>query len=236
MTSHCARTFPEDFGLGNFFKAITQVRQESQRAMFQMRKEDPKPKEKEKNVHGRGRPAKYIKPVIENFKRTKAGFKLVQQEVKRLLVDQTKKIPHKAMMDVNEEKVSFTQNGSTNTIKLTELLTKAPHFFHFLFDHSQEARVWTSGSQVVDRGSSPDVCFILFSGCICFVVVALAFHGIPGFVSIISIKFEVSSALKDGSTKELSGLVAQIASLKLPGNALEPDDVEDDPDGPEDSD
>ena len=131
MTSHCARTFPEDFGLGNFLKAITQVRQESQRAMFQMRKEDPKPKEKEKNVHGRGRPAKYIKPVIENFKRTKAGFKLVQQEVKRLLVDQTKKFPHKAMMDVNEEKVSFTQNGSTNTIKLTELLTKAPHFFPF---------------------------------------------------------------------------------------------------------
>ena len=89
---------------------------------------------------------------------------------------------------------------------------------------------------MVDRGSSPDVCFILFSGCICFVVVALAFHGIPGFVSIISIKFEVSSALKDGSTKELNGLVAQIASLKLPGNAVEPDDVEDDPDGPEDSD
>ena len=51
MTSHCARTFPEDFGLGNFFKAITQARQESQRAMFQMRKEDPKPKEKEKNLH-----------------------------------------------------------------------------------------------------------------------------------------------------------------------------------------
>ena len=67
---------------------------------------------------------------------------------------------------------------------------------------------------MVDRGSSPDVCFILFSGCICFVVVALAFHGIPGFVSIISIKFEVSSALKDGSTKELNGLVAQIASLE----------------------
>lgn len=68
-------------------------------------------------------------------------------------------------------------------------------------------------------------------------VVALAFDGISGFVSIISIKFEVSSALKDGSTKELNGLVAQIASLKLPGNPLEPDDdVEDDPDGPEDSD
>ena len=51
MTSHCARTFPEDFGLGNFLKAITQARQESQRALFQMRKEDPKPKEKEKNLH-----------------------------------------------------------------------------------------------------------------------------------------------------------------------------------------
>ena len=51
MTSHCARTFPEDFGLGNFFKAITRARQESQRALFQMRKEDPKPKGKEKNLH-----------------------------------------------------------------------------------------------------------------------------------------------------------------------------------------
>ena len=48
--------------------------------------------------------------------------------------------------------------------------------------------------------------------------------------------FTVSNAFKDGSTKEMSSCVAQRASFKLPGNPLEPGDVEDDPEATEDSD
>eukprot|EP00435_Cladocopium_sp_Y103_P022614 s3656_g5.t1 len=78
---------------------------------------------------GRGKAKKYIKPCPDNFRRTKDGAKLVQQEMKRLLEEQAKMYPHKAMLSPDQSHVRFTHSGTNKQIPLDELMEKAPGFF-----------------------------------------------------------------------------------------------------------
>jgi hypothetical protein len=98
---------------------------------------------------GRGKTAKYIKPCPDNFRRTKQGDKLVRQELKRLLEEEAKMFPHKAMMNADQSHVLFTQSGTNKQITMEELMEKAPGFFSVYFttirkkaDYGQKVYSW----------------------------------------------------------------------------------------------
>ena len=108
----------------------------------------PKPKAQAKS---KGRPPRYIRPIPENFQRTKKGTKLIKQELQKILDLQTKLFPRKSMFDVNKENVRFTKAGSNQSIKISDLLTKAPIFFSKFFgtikrklDFGQRVHRWFS--------------------------------------------------------------------------------------------
>ncbi|CAL1133760.1 unnamed protein product [Cladocopium goreaui] len=157
--------------------------EDAQRALNYLKVEFKKAGCKEKKVVAKGRPSRYIKPSIDNFRRSKKGSALIRQEVKRLLVDQAKAFVKKPMLDPNEEFVRYSEHGKATQIKLTALLEKAPMFFSIYF---------TNIRKKIDFG-----------------------HRVHKWL------VEVSTALKDGSTIPLNGLVAQIASVKCVSNPLE---------------
>ena len=107
--------------------------QDAQRALNYLKVEFKKAGCKEKKVVAKGRPSRYIKPSIDNFRRSKKGSALIRQEVKRLLVDQAKAFVKKPMLDPNEEFVRYSEHGKATQIKLTALLEKAPMFFSIYF-------------------------------------------------------------------------------------------------------
>lgn len=71
----------------------------------------------------------YVKPVPENYRRSRNGAKLIRQEMKKLLDDEKKMFPRKAMISADGETIRYSKNGQTETILLSTLLEKAPHFF-----------------------------------------------------------------------------------------------------------
>ena len=74
------------------------------------------------------REPKYILPIVDNFKRTKQGYKLMAQELVRLVVEQAKRMPQKALLDVNGEKISYKHEGKHGMMTIEELKTKGPVF------------------------------------------------------------------------------------------------------------
>ena len=102
--------------------------------MVWLKAEVPVQKEKRGTKRGRGRPNQFIKPVAENFKRTKAGARLVQQQIRRLLDEQQKMFPHKPMWSVDKDSIRFTDKGETHTIKCKDLMEKSPVFFSTYFN------------------------------------------------------------------------------------------------------
>lgn len=75
------------------------------------------------------RRTKYVKPVPENYRRSKNGAKLIRQEMRKLLDDEKKMFPHKAMISADGETIRYSKNGQTETILLSTLLERAPSFF-----------------------------------------------------------------------------------------------------------
>ena len=120
--------------------------------MVWLKKEMPPKEEKRGTKRPRaGRPQQYIKPVAENFKRTKQGNRLVQQQIRRLLDEQQRVFPHKPMWTVDKDSVRFTDKGQTHTIQCRDLMQKAPVFFSTYFatirkklDYGHRVHKWLS--------------------------------------------------------------------------------------------
>lgn len=194
--------------------------QDAQRALNYLKVEFKKAGCKEKK-QAKGRPSRYIKPCIDNFRRSKKGSALIRQEVKRLLVDQAKAFVKKPMLDPNEEFVRYSEHGKATQIKLTALLEKAPMFFSIYF---------TNIRKKIDFGHRVHKWLVEVAWCYFSVrffdrfwnVFSDRIFPVNGFfVEKKNEQLEVSTALKDGSTIPLNGLVAQIASVKCVSNPLE---------------
>jgi hypothetical protein len=74
------------------------------------------------------REAKYIQPIVANYRRTKKGCALMRQELKRLLETQAKRMPGKALMDCEEKKVDYEYQGRKGSISVEKFLLKGPEF------------------------------------------------------------------------------------------------------------
>lgn len=100
--------------------------------------------------------AKYILPVVANFRRTKQGRRLVAQEMDRLLQLQATKMPSKSLLDVKGVNVKWASQGQSGSITLEELKFKAGHFFDEYFTEIRTKVIF--GSRVhgwlteVDKG------------------------------------------------------------------------------------
>ena len=81
----------------------------------------------------RQRPSKYIVPKVENFKRSKAGSRLVRQEVLKLVDEQARLCPGKVMRTIDGKNVRYSSSGRVESITLDVLLEKAPGFFSSFF-------------------------------------------------------------------------------------------------------
>ena len=79
------------------------------------------------------RAGKFIEPLAMNFKRSKKGDKLVQQEVKRLLDKQKSLFATKPMWNAGVSEVRYTDNGETKSISTKMLMLQAPLFFSLFF-------------------------------------------------------------------------------------------------------
>ena len=105
--------------------------QESLRALAYLEKEfkeEPEPKKRS------ARAAQYIQPSVENFRRTKAGGRLVVQELRKILDTQCKMYPHKSFWNVDSTAVKFKDaKGDSCEICTSELMSKAPAFFSIYF-------------------------------------------------------------------------------------------------------
>ena len=84
----------------------------------------------------RQRPSKYIVPKVENFKRSKAGSRLVRQEVLKLVDEQARLCPGKVMRTIDGKNVRYSSSGRVESIALDVLLEKAPGFFSSFFGGS----------------------------------------------------------------------------------------------------
>lgn len=101
--------------------------------LFRLRKESEDEKKQPKLPVKRGRGPKFIQPMVKNFKRSKAGERLIVQEVRRLLEKQKALFPTKPMADVDFSNTRFTDHGETKSISYTLLMQKAPRFFDSFF-------------------------------------------------------------------------------------------------------
>lgn len=107
--------------------------QDSRRAIVAMNQsegqdENPVPKHPYKK-----REAKYIQPIVANYKRNKRGVALVRQELKGLLVLQGKKMPSKAMMDCEGKTIEYQYQGRSGSITVEKFLLKGGEFFDAFF-------------------------------------------------------------------------------------------------------
>lgn len=107
------------------------VLQESMRALAYLKKSQTEQPASKKRVAGAPR---YIQPIVANFKRTKAGGRLIVQELKKLLDGQMRMFPHKSFWNVDQSMVSFKDaKGEQSQIAADDLMLKAPHFFSLYF-------------------------------------------------------------------------------------------------------
>ena len=105
--------------------------QASARAIVALSEEQQE--EVKKKPGGGKRGPKWINPVAANFKRTKQGRALMVQEVTRLVHHQSKVMPNKAVLDLNNKEVSWEYKGDSGCISVQELCHKAPIFFDHFF-------------------------------------------------------------------------------------------------------
>ena len=93
---------------------------------------------------------KYIPPTTENFKRSKKGFQLMVQELRKALEDQAKRMPSKSLLNTDKTKVAYKHQSQKGTIDMRTLLKKAPPFFGRLLRwHAQTNRVCHQGAGLV---------------------------------------------------------------------------------------
>ena len=78
-------------------------------------------------------PKKYIEPLVENFRRTKKGDRLVQQEVRLLLELQNKHFPAKPMLSPDGGTVRYTVEKVAHSVPMQELSAKIGSFFSSFF-------------------------------------------------------------------------------------------------------
>lgn len=90
---------------------------------------------------------RYIVPCVENFRRSKAGFRLIAQELRRLLKEQARTMPEKALLDHNGTNVQFAYQGKKGTVTLAELEAKAGHFFASYLIQVKKKVLWGSRVQ-----------------------------------------------------------------------------------------
>ena len=76
---------------------------------------------------------KYIPPTTENFKRSKKGFQLMVQELRKALEDQAKRMPSKSLLNTDKTKVAYKHQSQKGTIDMQTLLKKAPLFLDAFF-------------------------------------------------------------------------------------------------------
>ena len=88
--------------------------------------------EKEKKTYKKRGP-QYIQPTVANFKRSKRGYALMRQELKRLLVTQAKRMPSKALMDGEEKTIEYSFQNHTGTISVEKFLLLGPEFLDAYF-------------------------------------------------------------------------------------------------------
>lgn len=109
---------------------------------------------------------KHIPPIIDNFKRTKKGGVLINQELRRLLNEQMRMFPKRSMLTMDSDKVRFAISGENKSISRTELELKAPIFFSAFFvgirrklDYGARVQKWLSETMraMVDNGSTKEL-------------------------------------------------------------------------------
>lgn len=76
---------------------------------------------------------RYIQPTLENFRRSKLGFRLMFQEVSKLITLQSKTMPKKSMLNLEGSEVSWSFSGRSGQISMSELQIKVPAFFDSYF-------------------------------------------------------------------------------------------------------
>ena len=79
------------------------------------------------------RRCKWIEPIAQNFKRTKNGSKLIQQQIKTLLDRQKTLFAVKPMLNDPETEVRYNDCGEAKSIGTNLLLARAPYFFSGVF-------------------------------------------------------------------------------------------------------
>ena len=79
------------------------------------------------------RAKKYIEPIIANFRRTKKGRALVEQEFRSLLEFESKNFPLKSMLTPDGAQVRFSEKGSVKSVSVEELMGKVFDFFSYYF-------------------------------------------------------------------------------------------------------
>ncbi len=107
--------------------------QASKRAFQSLLEENPAVDEEQKRKGVAKRAPKWIQPTVENIRRTKAGFKVMVQEVMRQLRDQAKCFPSHAMLSLEGTSVTYKRLKESKTIGINELQIKIGPFFSSFF-------------------------------------------------------------------------------------------------------
>lgn len=126
--------------------------QESLRALAYLQKEMPVVSKNFAAPKGKGKKTKFIPPVVDNFRRTIKGGKLICQELKKLLTEQARLFSDKAMLNADHSLVRYTTSAKENKeITTAALMMKAPHFFSYYFatirrklDYGHKVQSWLS--------------------------------------------------------------------------------------------
>jgi hypothetical protein len=103
--------------------------QASVRALVELNKNSV---DKEESTRKKREP-RFIQPTVENFRRTKKGASLMEQELRRLVQKQAKKMPSKALLDVDETKITFQFQEKKGTLSVQDLCMKGPQFLDAYF-------------------------------------------------------------------------------------------------------
>lgn len=109
-----------------------QLAEDSMKALNHMVAEEQKKVQESKGVkHVRGK--RYIVPDIVNFRRTKKGKALMQQELRLLLEFETRNFPTKPMITVDGLNVRFSEQDMVVTVSMESLMEKVYDFFSYYF-------------------------------------------------------------------------------------------------------
>ena len=176
------------------------------------------PERKKRAVRG----AAYIQPVVDNFRRTKAGGRLICQEIKRLLDTQAKMFPDRSFWNVDFSKVKFTDaKGDPSEIATDDLILKSPHFFSTYFHSIRRRQQY--GFRVQNWLASVSwlvgIFFKVSSSSFDFLkrVKAVAQEARPlcQCEPIVFPTKAMKALVDDGSAKHLNALIQQIAACNL---------------------